>query len=131
MPALVDSNGYFFSTSEAVHDRTPSLQQVETELRAQLDRAKRSGLHIDYVDYHRGTVSRYPEYRAIAERLAKEYGLGMVGYFGESEGNPQYDAAPAAKTDSVVAFVNRLRAPVNLLVTHVGIDDPELGAWWT
>jgi len=128
VPSLVDTLGLFLPTSEALHSRRPSLREVERELRAQLDRARRSGLKIDYVDYHMGTVSRYPEYRAIAERLAKEYGLGMSQYFGEAREDPQYVAAPAAKPDSLVAMVNRLRPGVTLLVTHVGIDDAELGA---
>src|SRR5262249_36970798 len=49
-------------------------------------------------------------------------------YFGEARENPQYDAAPPAKTDSLVALVNRLQPGFNLVVTHVGIDNEELGA---
>jgi predicted glycoside hydrolase/deacetylase ChbG (UPF0249 family) len=128
VPALVDTDGHFFATSEALHRNNPDLRQVELELRAQIDRAMRSGLKIDYVDYHMATVSRYPEYREIAERLAREYGLGMSGYFGEVRDNPQYAAAPPSKADSLVAMIDRLRTPFNLLVTHVGIDDAELGA---
>jgi predicted glycoside hydrolase/deacetylase ChbG (UPF0249 family) len=128
VPTLVDPEGYFFATSEALHQRNPDLKEVETELRAQIDRALRSGLKIDYVDYHMGTASRYPEYRELTERLAREYGLGMSQYFGEARANPQYEAAPAAKTDSLVALVNRLHPGFNLVVTHVGVDNEELGA---
>jgi len=128
VPSLVDADGYFFSSSEALHQNHPSLQEVEKELRAQIDRAMHSGLKIDYVDYHMGTAVRYPEFREIAERLAKEYGLGMSQYFGETRHDPQYSATPPAKTDSLVAMVDRLRPPFNLVVTHVGIDNAELGA---
>lgn len=128
VPSLVDADGYFFPSSEALHQNHPSLQEVEKELRAQIDRAMHSGLKIDYVDYHMGTAVRYPEFREIAERLAKEYGLGMSQYFGETRNDPQYSAAPPAKTDSLLAMVNRLRPPLNLVVTHVGIDNAELGA---
>ena len=128
VPTLVDEEGYFFATSEALHQHHPDIREVERELRAQIDRARRTGLKIDYLDYHMGTVSRYPEFREVAERLAREYGLGMSQYFGEARGNPQYEAAPADKTDSLVAFVNRLQPGVNLVVTHVGIDNEELGA---
>lgn len=128
VPTLVDSNGYFFASSEALHQHHPSLRDVERELRAQIERARHSGLRIDYVDFHMGTVSRYPEFLAIAERLAKEYRLGMSRYFGENSGNPQYDAAPPAKADSIIAMIDRLQPGLNLLVTHVGIDDAELGA---
>jgi predicted glycoside hydrolase/deacetylase ChbG (UPF0249 family) len=128
VPTLVDAEGYLFPTSEALHRNHPDLRQVEVELRAQIERALRSGIRIDYVDYHMGTVSRYPELREIAERLAREYGLGMSGYFGEGRDNPQYSAAPPSKGDSLVALIDRLRAQFTLLVTHVGIDDAELGA---
>ena len=128
VPSLVDADGYFFPSSEALHQNHPDLKEVEKELRAQIERARGSGLKIDYVDYHMGTAVRYPEFREIAERLAKEYGLGMSQYFGETRHDPQYSAAPAAKTDSLLAMVDRLRPPFNLVVTHVGIDNAELGA---
>jgi predicted glycoside hydrolase/deacetylase ChbG (UPF0249 family) len=128
VPTLVDSEGYFFQSSEALYRNHPNLQEIEKELRAQIERALRSGLKIDYVDYHMGTAVRYPEFRELTERLAREYGLGMSEYFGEHRENPQYEAAPPSKADSLVAFVNRLSPGFNLVVTHVGIDDPELGA---
>jgi predicted glycoside hydrolase/deacetylase ChbG (UPF0249 family) len=128
VPSLVDANGFFFPSSEALHQHNPSVVEVEKELRAQIDRALRSGVKIDYVDYHMGTVTRYPEFREVTERLAREYGLGMSEYFGEAEDAPQYAAAPAQKGDSLVAMINRLKPGLNLVVTHVGIDDAELGA---
>lgn len=128
VPTLVDSEGYFLPSGEALFRNNPSLGEIEKELRAQIERAKRSGLKIDYVDYHMGTAVRTAETRAIVERLAREYGLGMSEYFGETRGNPQYAAAPKAKGDSLAALVARLHPGFNLLVTHVGIDGPELGA---
>ena len=128
VPSLVDENGFFFSSSEALHQHNPNLGEVEKELRAQIDRALRSGLKIDYVDYHMGTATRYPEFRALTERLAQEYGFGMSEYFGEAGDAPQYAAAPERKLDSLVAMIDRLKPGLNLVVTHVGIDDAELGA---
>ena len=85
-------------------------------------------MKIDYVDYHMGTATRYAEFRELTERLAQEYGLGMSEYFGETEDAPQYSAAPRQKGDSLVALIDRLKPGLNLVVTHVGIDDAELGA---
>jgi chitin disaccharide deacetylase len=128
VPSLVDANGYFFPSSEALHENHPDLKEVEKELRAQIERARGSGLKIDYLDYHMGTAVRYPEFREITERLANEYGLGMSQYFGDTRYDPQYSAAPRDKTDSLVAMVDRLKPRFNLVVTHVGIDNAELGA---
>jgi chitin disaccharide deacetylase len=128
VPTLVDSDGYFFPSAADLYNNKPDLKQVEAELRAQIERAKKSGLRIDYVDYHMGTVMRSPEFREIAERLAKEFGLGMSQYFGEMSHDPQYAAPPDKKGDSLVAMINRLTPRVNMVITHVGIDDAELGA---
>jgi predicted glycoside hydrolase/deacetylase ChbG (UPF0249 family) len=128
VPTLVDADGYFFPSSEALHRNHPDLKEIEQELRAQIDRALKSGLKIDYVDYHMGTALRYPEFREVTERLAREFRLGMSEYFGEISHDPQYWAAPRDKTDSLVAMIDRLPPRFNLVITHVGIDDSELGA---
>ena len=128
VPSLVDAEGYFFPSGDALENNKPNINEVETELRAQIERAMRSGLKIDYVDYHMGTAMRSPEFREVTERLAREFGLGMSGYFGETMASPQYAAAPASKTDSLTALVNRLAPGVNVVITHVGVDDAELGA---
>jgi chitin disaccharide deacetylase len=128
VPTLVDADGYFFHSAEALYRNRPDLQEIERELRAQIDRALRSGLKIDYVDYHMGTAVSQPEFREITERLARQFGLGMAGYFGETMDSPQYWASPQNKADSLVALIDRLGAGFNGVVTHVGIDDAELGA---
>src|SRR3989442_13263125 len=128
VPTLVDADGYFFQSADALYKNHPDVKEVERELRAQIQRALHSGLTIDYVDYHMGTAVRYPEFRELTERLAREFGLGMSGYFGETMDNPQYWAAPPHKADSLVAFIDRLRPGLNVVVTHVGVDDAELGA---
>jgi chitin disaccharide deacetylase len=128
VPTLVDADGYFFQSASALYQNRPNLQEIERELRAQIERALKSGVKIDYVDYHMGTVTQYPEFRDVTERLAREFGLGMSGYFGEQMDSPQYWAAPEHKGDSLVALINRLKPGFNVVITHVGIDDAELGA---
>jgi len=127
VPTLVDADGYFFPASEALYKNHPDPRGIEKELRAQIERALRSGLKIDYVDYHMDTAVRYPEFREVTERVAREFGLGMSEYFGEIMDAPQYWASPQSKADSLVAFIDRLKPGVHVLVTHVGIDDAELG----
>lgn len=128
VPTLVDADGYFFQSAEALYSNRPDLGEVETELRAQIERALGSGLKIDYVDFHMGTAVRYPEFRALTERLAREFALGMSGYFGETMDAPQYWAPPGSKADSLVALIDRLQPGVSVVITHIGIDGPELAA---
>src|SRR3712207_1132260 len=52
VPTLVDAEGYFFPSAETLYRNRPDPREVETELRAQIQRALRSGIRIDYVDYH-------------------------------------------------------------------------------
>jgi len=127
-PTLVDADGYFFQSAEALYKNHPDVREIEKELRAQIERALRSGLKIDYVDAHMGTATRYPEFRDVTERLAREFAVGMSEYFGETIDAPQYWAAPRQKADSLVAMIDRLQPGVNVVVTHVGMDDAELGA---
>ena len=128
VPTLVDENGYFFPAAAALRQHNPNVTEVEKELRAQIERALRSGVKIDYVDYHMGTAVMWPDFQAVTERLAQEYGLGMSHYFGETEDSPQYGAAPAHKMDSLQVMIDRMKPGLNMVITHVGIDDSELGA---
>jgi predicted glycoside hydrolase/deacetylase ChbG (UPF0249 family) len=128
VPSLVDTAGYFFPSAAALREHNPKIEEVERELRAQIQRALNSGLRIDYVDYHMGTAVAFPDFREVTEHLAREFNLGMSGYFGEVMEDPQYSANPAAKGDSLVALVRRLESRFTTVITHVGIDDSELGA---
>ncbi len=129
VPSLVDSTGYFFPTRELFFAHEPSLQEVETELRAQIDRGLMTGLHIDYVDYHMGTAVDRPDLRALVERLAAEYHLGISRYFGETDVSGLYDTEPARKTDTLVALVEALKpGSLRLLVFHLGLQTPEMDA---
>jgi hypothetical protein len=128
VPSLVDKDGYFFPSSDDLYRNDPDLGQMERELRAQIERALATGLHIDYLDYHMGTANGDLEIRAIVERLGSEYHLGLMGYNGDDRFNPQYSAEPAAKLDSLLVAVGRLEPGYHVLVTHLGIDTPELAA---
>jgi predicted glycoside hydrolase/deacetylase ChbG (UPF0249 family) len=126
--SLVDRDGYFFPSSEDLYRNHPDPGQVEAELRAQIERARGTGLHVDYLDYHMGTANGDPGIRAIVERLGAEYHLGLMGYQGDDRFNPQYSAEPGAKLDSLLVAVARLTPGYHVLVTHVGLDTPELAA---
>lgn len=128
VPSLVDSNGYFFASTDEFLSSSYKLEEVEKELTAQMDRAVRSGLTIDYVDYHMGTAVSTPELRAIVEKIAKQHHVGISRYFGENY-QTMFDVSIEAKKDE---FFKRLadlqKGQVNLLVMHVAQDTPEMKA---
>jgi len=128
-PSLVDSNGYFFPSRAKFFANHPKIEEVEQELRAQIERAIQSGLRIDYVDYHMGTAVDTPELRALVERLAQEYRLGISRYFGEADMKSIYSVTPQHKTDSLAAIIKRIQPGTkNLAVFHIGMETPEMNA---
>jgi predicted glycoside hydrolase/deacetylase ChbG (UPF0249 family) len=128
VPSLVDSVGYFFSSSEQFLAHNYDLGEVERELSAQVERAVRSGLKIDYVDYHMGTAVSTPELRAVVERVADKYGLGISRYFGEAY-HTMFDTPIAEKQGAFRAYVDSLTpGPLNLVVIHVAQSTPEIRA---
>lgn len=129
VPSLVDSVGYFFPSRAAFFANQPKLEEIEIELRSQIGRALRSGLHIDYVDYHMGTAVDKPEMRTLVEWLAKEYGLGISRYFGETDVEGVYSAPVGSKIDTLLTRTNSLpHTAINLMVFHIGLQTPEMNA---
>jgi predicted glycoside hydrolase/deacetylase ChbG (UPF0249 family) len=131
VPSLVDTVGYFFSSSDEFLAHKYDLAEVERELSAQVERALRSGLKIAYVDFHMGTAAGTPELLAVAERIAAKYQLGMSPYFGEAEYS-LFDVPIAQKQSAFRAYVDGLKPgavnAVNLAVIHVAQSTPEIQA---
>lgn len=125
--SLVDSNGYFFPSRAAFFANNPKTEEVEIELRAQIERAINSGIKISYLDYHMGTAVDKPELRSIVEKLAKEYGLAISRYFGEVDLESMYSVDIDKKIDYLIDLVEKIESgKINLLVCHIGKDYPEL-----
>ena len=129
VPSLVDSLGYFFPSRATFFAHRPTMEDVEKELRAQLERATHSGLRIDYIDYHMGTAVDRPELRSLLERLAKEYGVAISRYFGEEDVDGVYSAPPANKLDTLLEKTRKLTpGKIKLMVFHVGLQSSEMDA---
>lgn len=129
VPSLVDSLGFFFPSRALLMANGPKLGEVEKELRAQLRTALKAGLKPEYVDYHMGAAVGTPELRAIVEKLAAEFGLGVSRYFGEQDVDGLYRAMPDVKTDTLVAMLGRLKPGIrNLIVCHIAEPAAEMDA---
>jgi chitin disaccharide deacetylase len=86
--SLVDSLGNFFPSRATFFANNPKLDEVELELRAQIEKALKAELKVSYLDYHMGTAVDNMEMRKIVEKLAAEYNLAISRYFGEDNQQP-------------------------------------------
>lgn len=127
VPSLVDETGYFHPSTDAFLDNNPDLGEVERELAAQIERALDAGLKVDYLDYHMGTAVSTPELRAVVERLADRYELGISEYFGEHY-ESMWGVPIEAKKDAFLDHVDNELDPdaPNLVVIHVAKNTPEM-----
>jgi hypothetical protein len=125
VPSLVDSVGYFHASTTEFLAQRYDLGEVERELSAQVERALRSGLKIDYVDHHMGTAAATPELRAVLERVAEKYGLGISRYFGEAY-HSMFATPIAEKRSAFRAHVAALQPGINLVVVHAARATPEM-----
>jgi predicted glycoside hydrolase/deacetylase ChbG (UPF0249 family) len=127
VPSLVDANGHFYASEKEFAAADVDLAEVEMELRAQIERALRAGLRVDYLDYHMLTAVSTPELRAIVERLADEFHFGLSRYFDEASVSI-WAANPEDKLSSLLDHVHNAQPGLNLLVIHLGMETPEMSA---
>jgi predicted glycoside hydrolase/deacetylase ChbG (UPF0249 family) len=74
IPSLIDKDGYFFSAVEPLVFRAKP-EEVEKELRAQIDKAIAMGIHPTHLDNHMGSMYVTPALFRVALKVAKEYKL--------------------------------------------------------
>jgi Uncharacterized protein conserved in bacteria len=126
VPSLVDRDGYFFPTARAFLDNNPSLEELEKELRAQIDRALDCGLRLDYLDTHMDSLETREEFRTVVRKLAREYGLPISGECGEDrEFFDIYAVRPELKEKVLIEKLQTAKPGLYLLVVHPGLDTPE------
>jgi len=129
VPSLVDSLGHFFPSRSKLYANNPRLEEIETELRAQIEKALKAGLKIDYLDYHMGAAMQTLETRAIVEKLAAEYNLAISRYYDEVDVEGGYAAPVANKLDTMLKKLTNLQpGGTKLFVVHIGLDEPEMAA---
>jgi chitin disaccharide deacetylase len=137
-PSLVDENGYFHPSVGPRPDlpgRTTFLEspwkieEVEKELRAQIELTKKSIPYVSHLSSHMYTLTAAPQLTELARRLAGEYGLPFdtpgartVEWSGDG-------SAPAAAWEASLATALEGLEPGDwLLVEHPGYDTPEMQA---
>jgi predicted glycoside hydrolase/deacetylase ChbG (UPF0249 family) len=126
VPSLVDEDGYFFPTASAFLAHQPKVEEVEKELRAQVERALSRGLKPDYLDTHMDSLETKEEFRAVVRKLAREYRLPVSGECGEDrEFFDIYNVSPQETERVILEKLKTARPGLYLMVVHPGLDTPE------
>ena len=127
VPSLVDEWGHFFGTRKDLLAHKPDMDEVEKEIRAQVELAIRKGLKISYMDHHMGAAVTTPEMRERFVKVAKEKKLAISRWFGEVQGPIVYSVPPAQKTDVLIRELEKLSKPgLYIIVCHCVIKTPEV-----
>lgn len=86
--SLLDDAGYLPLLTEQVAAKA-KMPDVETETRAQVDKAQASGIHLSHLDSHMGTLFATPDLLNVYLGLGKHYNLPlMIPRHGEQAGKP-------------------------------------------
>ncbi len=111
VPGLVDPDGYMWrSVQEVVMNATP--EEVERELRAQIEKTLAMGYRPDHMDTHMGTVYGSNEFTEVYLRLAEEYGIpAMVIDFSDPQVVEQYRQAGYPVTDRLLELLENYSLP--------------------
>ena len=139
VPSLTDADGYFYPTiwprkgapaGTALRDAAWKIEEIEKEIRAQIELAKRKVPRISHLSFHMGCSDWDPKVKEVCAKLAKEYDLYIppsagalrgVGGFGEAK-------TVVARTEKFIGMLEGLKPGTYLFVDHPGLDMPEMQA---
>ncbi|MBM4016993.1 MAG: ChbG/HpnK family deacetylase [Planctomycetes bacterium] len=137
-PSLMDAYGYFFPMTGQRPDFPPGTgflqagpkpEEVEQELRAQISRAKADIPQVSHLTDHMGAAGASPALRAIAERLAREFGLPLEAPGAKrAPGLGGAKTSPEEKEETLLRTIENLAPGTWILVDHPGLDVPEMQA---
>ncbi len=136
-PSLVDSNGYFYpfvwqrndmQTGTALHNAKWNYDEVEKELRAQIEFTLKHIPHITHLSGHMGWASIDPRLEELRKKLAKEYHLEINPHGYKIN---RFEGFGKAKIlgERIKNFnenLNRLTPGIYIFVDHPGMNTPEM-----
>ncbi len=156
VPGLLDSDGFLFR-SERMVAGSSNAKEVETEIRAQIERALAQGMKPTHMDSHMGTLYANQEFLGAAIRLSEEYDIPfmlfnltpeMLAYAGDRKmydqafvdtlqkrGIPLIDALysihntpPERSEEFYRQVIQNLKSGVSELIIHPADESQELQA---
>ena len=137
-PSLVDAQGDFYPQTAQRPDFPPKtgflecgwkIDEVEKELRAQIELAKKTIPQVSHLSSHMGTPTATPELKALVARLAKEYKLPIetpgAGYL---PWQADAKATGEQREAALIKALEGLKPGTWIVVEHPGLDTPEMQA---
>jgi predicted glycoside hydrolase/deacetylase ChbG (UPF0249 family) len=123
--SLVDADGFLHASPGELFRHQPKLEEIDAELRAQIDLAKRKGVNVQYLDTHYVELSDYPGLEGVIRKIARDYDLPISSHMGEKSMESVYSTPVEQKKKRAVEILEGLGPGLWLWVCHVGIDSPE------
>jgi chitin disaccharide deacetylase len=144
VPSLNDPDGTLPKGTRTVATRA-KLDDVERELRAQIDRAYAIGIKPTHVDSHMGALFTTPELMATYVKVARSYKLPFLGFIAPPRPGTQATVTPQDIIPDTVLIadervpteqwkqfyldaIKNLKPGLTELIVHLGYDDAELRA---
>jgi chitin disaccharide deacetylase len=140
--SLLDAEGYLPATVPEVLQKAKTAD-VQTEARAQVERAHQAGITLSHLDTHMGTIVSSPQFFATYIALGRSYGLPVL-----LEQRPDFMGVefpragivtdkvlmmlPGPSKDQWLSAYEEMLAPLSpgsyQLIVHLGFDNEELRA---
>jgi predicted glycoside hydrolase/deacetylase ChbG (UPF0249 family) len=138
-PSLTDADGYFYPmiwprknmpAGTALKDADWKIEEIEKELRAQIELGKQKVPHVSHLTFHMGCASWDPKVKKLCDNLTKEYGFYIeppeagvrgIGGFGDAKTADE-------RIDKFIKKLEELKPGTYLFVEHPGLDTAEMGA---
>ncbi|MBK1879191.1 polysaccharide deacetylase family protein [Pelagicoccus mobilis] len=148
VPSLVNEHGHFHSNIPDFAEAA-DIEEIEKEVRAQIEAAKAAGIESTHLDGHMGSMLAREDIAELYFRLGKEYSMPvrLHEHHGQDSTSPEFKDAVAKMPGKITTnhgaipedfpgklaenYNNYLRSigpGLNLLVLHLGFDDPEMQA---
>lgn len=147
--SLLTEDGYFYASVDSLQ-KYASPEEVEVELRNQVQKALRFGIEVTHLDAHMGAAYSSPEFTAAYMKVGKEYGVPvLIDYqvynYDHEEVKIQLNDPNTIVVDSVLYMnqkaylqhgartfytqtLKNLEPGLNFLLTHPAYDNTEMKA---
>ncbi|MGD8786196.1 MAG: ChbG/HpnK family deacetylase [Phycisphaerales bacterium] len=123
-PSLVTEDGYFPASNNGFLQLDYSLEEVELELRAQIELALKYIPHISHLSIHMGAPTATPELNQIVQYLSEEYNL-PVSPVGVRQWYGMWAVGADQKEDYLANLLSNLQSGLYVLVCHPALNNEE------